>query len=167
MGYLEPPVNVELPPIVSRPQWLEARLRLLAREKELGRPRNAVTAERRRLTMAKIERDYVFDGPAGGTRLLELFGGCRQLTVHHSMFDPAAFSAAEQKLSPAASAKTVRMKNGKAVFTDGPFAETKEQVGGFHLIDCKDLNEAMSIAARIPTLTAGTVEERCIEKMES
>jgi len=72
------------------------------------------------------------------------------------------------KLSPAASAKTVRMKNGKAVFTDGPFAETKEQVGGFHLIDCKDLNEAMSIAARIPTLTAGgAVEVRCIDKMES
>jgi len=71
------------------------------------------------------------------------------------------------KLSPAPSAKTVRMKNGKAVFTDGPFAETKEQVGGFHLIDCKDLNEAMSIAARIPTLTAGgAVEMRSIEEME-
>ena len=66
------------------------------------------------------------------------------------------------KLYPALSAKTVRMKNGKAVFTDGPFAETKEQVGGFHLIDCYDLNEAMSIAARIPTLAAGgTVEVRC------
>ena len=67
MGYLELPVNVELPLIVSRPHWLEARLRLLARAKELCRPRNAVTAERRRLTMARIERDYVFDGPAGGT----------------------------------------------------------------------------------------------------
>jgi hypothetical protein len=71
------------------------------------------------------------------------------------------------KLHPAPSAKTVRMKNGKAVFTDGPFAETKEQVGGFHLIDCNDWNEAMSIAARIPTLTAGgTVEVRCVEKLE-
>ena len=99
MGYLEPPVNVELPLIVSRPQWLEARLRLLAREKELCRQRDAVTAERRRRPMVRIERD-VFDGPAGGTRLLELFGGCRQLTVYHSMFDPAAFSAAEQNFLP-------------------------------------------------------------------
>lgn len=71
------------------------------------------------------------------------------------------------KLHPAPSAKTVRMKNGKAVFTDGPFAETKEQVGGFHLIDCNDWNGAMSIAARIPTLTAGgAVEVRCVEERE-
>jgi hypothetical protein len=68
------------------------------------------------------------------------------------------------KLYPAPSARTVRMKNGKVVFTDGPFAETKEQLGGYHLIDCMDLNEAMSIAVRVPTLPAGgTVEVRCIE----
>jgi len=71
------------------------------------------------------------------------------------------------KLHPAQSAKTVRMKNGKTVITDGPFAETKEQLGGYHLIDCMDLNEAMSIAARIPTLPAGgTVEVRCIAELE-
>lgn len=66
MGYLEPPVNVELPPILSRPQWLEARLRLLAREKELSRQRDEVNAERRR-PMIRVEKHYVFDGPAGGT----------------------------------------------------------------------------------------------------
>ena len=71
------------------------------------------------------------------------------------------------KLHPAPSAKTVRMKNGTTVFNDGPFAETKEQLGGYHLIDCMDLNEAMSIAARIPTLPAGgTVEVRCIAELE-
>ena len=71
------------------------------------------------------------------------------------------------KLHPAPSAKTVRMKNGSIVFTDGPFAETKEQLGGYHLIDCTDLNEAMAIAARIPTLPAGgSVEVRCIEALE-
>ena len=59
------------------------------------------------------------------------------------------------KLHPASSAKTVRMKNGRKVLTDGPFAETKEQLGGYHLIDCVNLNEAMSIAARIPTLPVG------------
>ena len=82
------------------------------------------------------------------------------------------------KLHPAASAMTVRVKNGRAEFTratscswtvltDGPFAETKEQLGGYHLIDCMDLNEAMSIAACIPTLPAGgTVEVRCIAELE-
>jgi hypothetical protein len=72
------------------------------------------------------------------------------------------------KLEPAPSAKTVRMKNGRTVFTDGPYAETKEQFGGYHLIDCRDLREAMSIAARIPTLPAGgTVEVRCVAELES
>ena len=71
------------------------------------------------------------------------------------------------KLHPASSATTVRMKNGRTVLTDGPFAETKEQLGGYHLIDCTDLNEATSIAARIPTLPAGgTVEVRCIAELE-
>jgi len=59
------------------------------------------------------------------------------------------------QLRSTSSATTVRMKNGKAVLTDGPFAETKEQLGGYHLVECKDLDEALSIAARIPTLPAG------------
>lgn len=67
MGDLKPPVNVELPQIVSRPQWLRARQRLLTREKELSRQRDPVNAERRRLPMVRIEKDYVFDGPDGGT----------------------------------------------------------------------------------------------------
>ena len=71
------------------------------------------------------------------------------------------------KLHPTQSAKSVRMKNGRAVFTDGPFAETKEQLGGYHIVECRDMDEAMAIAARIPTLSAGgTVEVRCIEKLE-
>lgn len=62
------------------------------------------------------------------------------------------------------SATTVRMKNGKAVLTDGPFAETKEQLGGYHLVECKDLDEALSIATRIPTLSAGgSIEVRPLE----
>jgi hypothetical protein len=71
------------------------------------------------------------------------------------------------KLHPASCAKIVRMKNGMTVFNDGPFAETKEQLGGYHLIECIDLNEAMSIAAGIPTLPAGgMVEVRCIAELE-
>jgi hypothetical protein len=59
------------------------------------------------------------------------------------------------QLRSTSSATTVRMKNGKAVLIDGPFAETKEQLGGYHLVACKDLDEALAIAARIPTLSAG------------
>ena len=63
------------------------------------------------------------------------------------------------KLQPTANATTVRVKNGRPALTDGPFAETKEQLGGYHLIECKDLDEALSIARRIPTLPAGGVIE--------
>jgi hypothetical protein len=66
---------------------------------------------------------------------------------------------ASGQLGPIASATTVRMKNGNAVLTDGPFTETKEQIGGFHLIECQNLDEALSIARRIPTLPAGGVIE--------
>ena len=63
------------------------------------------------------------------------------------------------RLHPTAAATTVRMNKGKLVFTDGPFAKTKEQLGGFHLVECHDLDEAMAIAARIPTLHAGRAIE--------
>lgn len=65
------------------------------------------------------------------------------------------------QLRSTSSATTLRMKNGKAVFTDGPFAETKEQLGGYHLVECQDLDEALSIAALIPTLPAGGAIEVC------
>ena len=56
--------------------------------------------------------------------------------------------------------KSVRVKDGKVVTTDGPFAETKEQLGGYYLIDAEDLDEAVAIAARIPAARVGTVEVR-------
>jgi len=68
------------------------------------------------------------------------------------------------ELKPTHSATTVRVRNGKTLTTDGPFAETKEQLGGYHLIEAKDLDEALAIAARIPTLPAGgTIEVRPLE----
>ena len=70
------------------------------------------------------------------------------------------------KLKATSSATTVRAKNGKPVITDGPFAETKEQLGGYHLIEAKDLDEALAIAARIPTLPAGgAIEVRPLEML--
>jgi predicted dithiol-disulfide oxidoreductase (DUF899 family) len=77
-----------LPGIVSQSEWLEARLRLLAEEKELTRRRDAVNAQRRRLPMVRIDKDYVFDGVDGQATLAGLFGECRQLAVQHVMFDP-------------------------------------------------------------------------------
>jgi hypothetical protein len=72
------------------------------------------------------------------------------------------------QLKPTNTATTVRGNNGKAVFTDGPFAETKEQLGGYHLLECKDLDEAMSIASRIPTIhVGGTIEIRPVEMSET
>lgn len=77
------------PPIVSRDQWLVERKKLLTREKELTKQRDRVNAERRRLPMVRIEKDYVFEGPNGKRNLNALFDGRRQLIVYHFMFDPA------------------------------------------------------------------------------
>lgn len=65
-------------------------------------------------------------------------------------------------LQPVATATSVRVRNGKLSTTDGPFAETKEQLGGYYLIEAKDLNEAIQIAGRIPSAKIGTVEVRPI-----
>ena len=65
-------------------------------------------------------------------------------------------------LQPVSTATTVRVRNGKTVTTDGPFAETREQLGGYYLVEAKDLDEATSIAARIPSARHGSVEVRPI-----
>jgi len=72
---------------------------------------------------------------------------------HHKAGDP---------LQPVATATTVRVKNGKTVTTDGPFAETREQLGGYYIIEAKDLDEAIGIAARVPSSRTGSVEVRPI-----
>ena len=63
-------------------------------------------------------------------------------------------------LQPVATATTVRIRDGKRIITDGPFAETREQLGGYFLVEAKDLNEALAIATRIPAARWGTVEVR-------
>lgn len=80
--------HLQLPNIVSRDEWLEARKELLAKEKEFTKARDALSAERRRLPMVELDKDYVLDGPNGKARLLDLFEGRPQLIVHHFMFDP-------------------------------------------------------------------------------
>ena len=68
-------------------------------------------------------------------------------------------------LEMTSSATTVRVRNGKTVATDGPFAETKEQLGGYYLVDAKDLDEAIALAARIPAACTGSIEVRPIRNV--
>ena len=77
------------PPVVSRAEWLAARRDHLAHEKELTRQSDKIHAERRRLPMVKLDKNYVFEGPEGKRSLLELFEGQKQLVMYHFMFDPA------------------------------------------------------------------------------
>ena len=76
------------PPIVSPEEWLAERRTLLSREKEFTREGDRINAQRRRLPMVKIEKEYVFDTPEGKRTLLDLFEGRRQLIVYHFMFAP-------------------------------------------------------------------------------
>jgi hypothetical protein len=69
---------------------------------------------------------------------------------------------AGEALQPTATATTVRQRNGKTLTTDGPFAETKEQLGGFYLVEAKDLDEAIKLAGGIPVVRTGSVEVRPI-----
>ena len=67
-----------------------------------------------------------------------------------------------EALQPIATATTVRVKDGKTLTTDGPFAETREQLGGFYMVEAKDLDEAIALAARIPGARMGSIEVRPI-----
>ncbi len=97
---------MSLPQIATRDEWLAARRALLVKEKELTRRRDALNAERRMLPMVKIDKDYVFEGPAGRVSLLDLFAGRRQLIVGHFMFEPSqddgcpSCSAGADEMSP-------------------------------------------------------------------
>jgi hypothetical protein len=70
-----------------------------------------------------------------------------------------------ERLYPTTSATTVRVRDGEVVTSDGPFAETKEQMGGFYLVECKDLDEAIEVASKIPGASHGSIEVRPIWAM--
>jgi hypothetical protein len=70
-----------------------------------------------------------------------------------------------ERLRPTSDATTVRVRDGETLSTDGPFIETKEQLGGYFLVDCKDLDEAIEVAARLPGARTGSVEVRPIWEM--
>ena len=85
----------------------------------------------------------------------------------HGIVKSGHFRAAA-RLQPTATTTTLRERNGRVVTTDGPFAETREQLGGYYLIECSDLDEALSIAGRIPSLRAGgAIEVRPVQPPRS
>ena len=73
---------------------------------------------------------------------------------------------AGEALQPTATATTVRVRDGETLTTDGPFAETKEQLGGFYIVEAKDLDEAIELATRIPDVRRGSIEIRPIMEIE-
>jgi hypothetical protein len=80
-------------------------------------------------------------------------------------FRQSGVLVAAEALQPVDTATTVRVRNGKVAITDGPFAETKEQLAGFYLIEARDLNEALQIAAKIPPAREGSVEVRPVRQL--
>lgn len=76
------------------------------------------------------------------------------------------YKIAAEALEPVQTATTVRVRNGKISVTDGPFAETKEQLAGFYLIDAADLNAAIRVAAQIPPARVGSIEVRPVRELQ-
>jgi hypothetical protein len=100
------------------------------------------------------EKSFATMAPAD---LGKLMGEYRDFSK--SITESGHFIAGEQ-LGPTSAATSVRVRDGKRMVTDGPFAETREQLGGYYLIEAKDLDEAIAIAARVPSARAGTIEVR-------
>ena len=88
----------------------------------------------------------------------------KKLTAEYAAFTQSIIQSGHFKagdgLKPTSTATTVRVRDGKTLTTDGPFAETREQLGGYYLVEAKDLNAALAIAARIPGAKDGSVEVR-------
>src|SRR5215510_3367893 len=81
-------------------------------------------------------------------------------------FRKSGLLVAAEALHPIETAATVRVRNGKVSVTDGPFAETKEQLAGFYLIDARDLNDAIQVASKIPPAREGSVEVRPVRELD-
>lgn len=83
--------------------------------------------------------------------------------AHHKFWEEISASGhfvGGHELQPTATATTVRVRNGTRLVTDGPFAEAREQLGGYYLVNAKDLDEAIALAARVPSALTGTIEVR-------
>lgn len=88
-----------------------------------------------------------------------------ECTAFGQMLEESGQRIAAEALEPVQTATTVRVRNGKTSITDGPFAETKEQLAGFYLIDARDLNDAIRVASNIPPARVGSIEVRPVRQL--
>ena len=96
--------------------------------------------------------------PEQGSQMMEAYGAFGQ--------EAGDAILAGEGLQPTSTATTVRVRDGERLLTDGPFAETKEQLGGFYLLECGSLDEAIELAAKIPGAQSGSVEVRPVMNYE-
>src|SRR5712671_1892780 len=108
------------------------------------------------LMIYQNEAEYGKIDAATGKKMMEEYGAFTQSIIQSGNFK------AGDALQPTTTATTVRVRDGKTLTTDGPFAETREQLGGYYLIEAKDLDTALGIAARIPGARDGSIEVRPI-----
>ena len=106
------------------------------------------------LLIYQNQAEYGKIDAATSKKMLEEYGAFTQSIIQSGNFKGG------DRLQPTTTATTVRVRDGKILTTDGPFAETREQLGGYYLIEAKDLNDAIQVAARIPGARHGAVEVR-------
>jgi predicted dithiol-disulfide oxidoreductase (DUF899 family) len=123
---------MSLPEIVTQQEWLDARKKLLIKEKDYTRQRDALNAERRRLPMTAVEKDYRFVGPDGEVGLADLFGDRQQLVIQHIMFDPGwdspcpGCTASLNALAPAILSQMATRDTAFAGISRAPFSKLTE-----------------------------------------
>ena len=108
------------------------------------------------LMIYQSEAEYGKIDAATGKKMMEEYGAFTQSIIQSGNFK------AGDALQPTTTATTVRVRDGKTLTTDGPFAETREQLTGYYLVEAKDLDAAVAIAARIPGAKTGSIEVRPI-----
>jgi hypothetical protein len=108
------------------------------------------------LMIYQNEAEYGKIDPATSKKMVEEYGAFTQSIIQSGNFK------AGDRLQPTTTATTVRVRDGKTLTTDGPFAETREQLGGYYLIEARDLDAALEVAARIPGARFGSIEVRPI-----
>jgi hypothetical protein len=108
------------------------------------------------LMIYRNEQELMAMGQADQTAMMQEYAEFTKSIVQGGQFK------AGDRLKSVAAASTVRVRNGKTLITDGPFAETREQLGGYYLVEAKNLDEALALAARIPGAKHGSIEVRPI-----
>ncbi len=108
------------------------------------------------LMICDVEAQQTGPGDAGFEEIMAEYGAFTELVEKLGVLSDSG------RLLPTSAATTVRVRDGKTLTTDGPFAETKEQFGGYYVLDCKDLDQAIELAAKIPSARDGSIEVRPI-----